>query len=65
MSKSNFYIQAVVDEVVIAFYVESASQVEARYEALRMAERRFPRKSIELRVVEKLRSLNPIKSQDF
>jgi hypothetical protein len=65
MSKSYFYVKTVVDDVVIAFYVESASQVEARYEALRLAERRFPAKSVELPVVEKLRSFNPIRSQDF
>jgi hypothetical protein len=60
MSKCHFYIQAVVDDVAVGFYVESSSQTEASNEALREAERRFPGKRIEIRAVEKLRSSNSV-----
>jgi ribosomal protein L16/L10AE len=54
MSECGFYIQAVVDDVAVSFYVEASSQTEASIEAMRQAERRFPGKRIEIRVVEKL-----------
>jgi hypothetical protein len=56
MSECGFYIQAVVDDVAMGFYVEASSHTEASNEVLRKAERRFPRKRVEIRVVEKLRS---------
>jgi hypothetical protein len=56
MSECGFYIQAVVDDVAVGFYIEASSQTEASNEALRKAERRFPGKRIEIRAVEKLRS---------
>ena len=55
-----FYIQAVVDDVVVGFYIESSSHTEASNEALRQAERRFPGKRVEIRVVEKLRASNSV-----
>jgi ribosomal protein L16/L10AE len=65
MSESAFYIQAVVDDVAVGFYVESSSHTEASNEALRTAERRFPGKRVVIQVVEKLRSSNPSESQSF
>jgi hypothetical protein len=58
MSQCLFYIQAVVDDVAVGFYIESSSHTEASNEALRKAEKRFPGKRIEIRGVEKLRSSN-------
>jgi hypothetical protein len=58
MSKCNFYIHAVVDNVVVGFYVEASSQTEASNEAMWEAQRRFPGKMVEIRVVERLRSSN-------
>jgi hypothetical protein len=58
MSECAFYIQAVVDDVAVGFYVESSSPTEASNEALREAERRFHGKKVEIRGVEKLRSSN-------
>jgi len=55
---SDFYIHAVVDDVAVGFYVEAPSQTEASNEAMREAQRRFPGKRVEIRVVEKLRSSN-------
>jgi ribosomal protein L16/L10AE len=60
MSECGFYIQAVVDDVAVGFYVESSSHTEASNEALRKAERRFPGKRVEIRVVETLRSSNSV-----
>ena len=60
MSECGFYIQAVVDDVAVGFYVEASSQTEASNEAMCEAERRFPGKRVEIRVVEKLRSSNSV-----
>jgi hypothetical protein len=60
MSECGFYIQAVVDGVAVGFYVESSSHADASNEALSKAERRFPGKRIEIRVVEKLRSSDSV-----
>ena len=60
MSECAFYIQAVVDDVAVGFYVESSSDTEVGNEALRKAERRFPGKRVEIRVVEKLQSSNSV-----
>jgi hypothetical protein len=60
MSECLFYIQALVDDVAVGFYVESSNHTEASNEALREAERRFPGKRIEIRGVEKLRSSNSV-----
>ena len=60
MSECDFYIQAVVDDVAVGFYVEASSHTEASNEAMREAQRRFPWKRVEIRVVEKLRSSNPV-----
>jgi hypothetical protein len=57
MSECLFYIQALVDDVAVGFYVESSNHTEASNEG-REAERRFPGKRIEIRGVEKLRSSN-------
>jgi hypothetical protein len=54
MSECAFYIQAVVDDVAVGFYVQSSSDTEASNEASRKAEQRFPGKRVEIRVVEKL-----------
>jgi hypothetical protein len=56
LTDTSFYIQAVVDDVAVGFYVEASSHTEANNEALLKAERRFPGKMVEIRVVEKLRS---------
>jgi hypothetical protein len=42
MSECAFYIQAVVDDVAVGFYVQSSSDTEASNEASRKAEQRFP-----------------------
>ena len=60
MSGCGFYIQAVVDDVAVGFYVDASSQTEASIEAMREAERRFPGKRVEIRVVEKLQSSNSV-----
>ena len=60
MSECGFYIQAVVDDVAMGFYVEASSHTEASNEVLLKAERRFHRKRVEIRVVEKLRSSNSV-----
>ena len=60
MSECGFYIQAVVDDVAMGFYVEASSHTEANNEVLRKAGRRFPGKRVEIRVVEKLRSSNSV-----
>jgi hypothetical protein len=60
MSECNFYIQAVVDDVSVGFYVEASSQPEASSEAMCEAQRRFPGKRVEIRVVEKLQSSNSV-----
>jgi hypothetical protein len=67
MNECDFYIQAVVDDVAVGFYfyVEASSQTEASNEAMREAERRFPGKKVEIRVVEKLRSSNSACSPNF
>jgi hypothetical protein len=57
---SDFYIHAVVDDVAVGFYVEAPSHTEASNEAMREAQRRFPGKRVEIRVVEKLRSSNSV-----
>jgi hypothetical protein len=56
MIKCDFYIQAVVDDVAVGFYVEASSHTEANNKAMREAQRRFPGERVEIRVVEKLRS---------
>jgi hypothetical protein len=58
MSECAFYIHAVVDDVAVGFYVEASSQTEAGNEAMWEAQRRFPGKRVEIRVVENLRSSN-------
>jgi ribosomal protein L16/L10AE len=60
MSECDFYIQAVVDDVAMGFYVETSSHTEASNEAMREAQRRFPGKRVEIRVVEKLRSFHSV-----
>jgi ribosomal protein L16/L10AE len=60
MSACDFYIHAVVDDVAVGFYVEASSHTEASNEAMREAQRRFPGKRFEIRVVEKLRSSNSV-----
>jgi ribosomal protein L16/L10AE len=58
MSECDFYIQAIVDDVAVGFYVEASSQSEASNEAMREAQRRFPGKRFEIQVVERLWSSN-------
>ena len=65
MNECDFYIQAVVDDVAVGFYIEASSQTEASNEAMREAGRRFPGKKVEIRVVEKLQSSNPARSQNL
>jgi hypothetical protein len=65
MNECDFYIQSFVDDVAVGFYVEASSQTEASNEAMREAERRFPGRKVEIRVVEKLRSSNSAGSQNF
>jgi hypothetical protein len=60
MSECLFYIQAVVDDVAVGFYVELSSHTESGNETLREAELRFPGKRVEIRGVEKLRSSNSV-----
>jgi hypothetical protein len=60
MRKCDFYIQAVVDDVAVGFYVEASSHTEANNKAIREAQRRFPRERVEIRVVEKLRSSDSV-----
>jgi hypothetical protein len=60
-----FYIQAIVDGVAVGFYVEASSHTEASNEALREGERRFPKKRVEIRGVEELRSSNAVWKQSF
>ena len=60
MSECDFCIHAVVDDVAVGFYVEASSHTEASNEAMSEAQRRFPGKSLEIRVVEKLRSSNSV-----
>ena len=60
MSECDFYIHAIVDDVAVGFYVEASSHTEASNKAMSEAERRFPEKRVEIRVVEKLRSSNSV-----